>query len=50
MDKLTKVSDRYVLQKFFKEYERVLAFVYTPPSDDANEENKESSPNKISLS
>ena len=27
---LTKITDRYVLQKFVKEFEKVLAFVYTP--------------------
>lgn len=27
---MTKVSDRYVIQKFKKEFERVVSYVYTP--------------------
>ena len=27
---LTKVSDKYVLQKFYREFDKVLEFVYAP--------------------
>ena len=47
---MTKISDKYVLQKFFKEYERVLAFVYTPPAEDASEETNTVSQKKITES
>ena len=34
----SRISDKYVLQKFVKEFEKVLTFVYVPTSDSMNQE------------
>ena len=41
----TKISDKYVVQRFMKEFEKVLALVYTPTVFlKSKEENKEDEP------
>jgi hypothetical protein len=41
----TKISDKYVVQRFMKEFEKVLALVYTPTVVlKSKEENKEDEP------